>query len=207
MNVYELYQAGRISTRIYNALCKGIKVRNDESKFMTYVEDDYCYRVTCTIEDLFEQYGEQGLLGFRYMGPKAIEELNIAIGNVPKPKDNSNERPKNSPMTPAEFAAEMSKICNDHSRDPEEAFENCLKAMSEEPPETEIVPTTIYIVHACDRWNETQSILGCYYDKEKAIDALTKTHKDLIFDERFDEWNFPDPRDYRYFCITVEDLY
>ena len=89
----------------------------------------------------------------------------------------------------------------------EEEFEECLKAMSEEPPEKEIIPTTIYIVHESDRWNESETILGCYYDKDKAIEALLKHHKDLVFDDRFDEWNFPEPNDYRYFHITKEDLY
>lgn len=119
MNVFEMYQTGRISTRIYNALAKGIILRHDGYKFMKDVDDRYV--ITCTVEELLEHYGEQGLLEFRYMGQKAIEELNIAVGNIPKPKADSNKRPKNSPMTPAEFAVEMRKICSDPSRDPEEA--------------------------------------------------------------------------------------
>ena len=122
MNVFEMYLTGRISTRIYNALYKGIIANHDYEKFMTYIDDDYhCSRIICTVEDLFEHYGEQGLLEFRYLGPKAIEELNIVIGNIPKPKADSNKRPKNIPMTPTEFAVEMRKICGDPSRDPEEA--------------------------------------------------------------------------------------
>jgi hypothetical protein len=89
----------------------------------------------------------------------------------------------------------------------EEEFEECLKAMSEEPPKKEIIPTTIYIVHEADRFEETHTIFGCYTSIDVAIETLLKTHKDLIFKERFNEWEYPHPNTHRYFYITEEELY
>lgn len=72
MNVYELFRAGYISTRVYNALAIGIMREKYRYKLMD--ADDY-WVITCTIDELFEYYSEQELLMFRYIGPKAIKEL------------------------------------------------------------------------------------------------------------------------------------
>lgn len=86
----------------------------------------------------------------------------------------------------------------------EEEFEECLKAMSEEPPEKEVIPTTIYILISHDRWEDNDSIYGCYSTKEKAIEDLLAHHDDLEYDERFEHWD--DANGTRYFYISEEIL-
>ena len=82
MTIYELRQAGKISSRVYNAIMKNAAIEID---YMfgykrwkdTMVSSDEIGNLT--VNELFELIGEERISHWRNLGQKSLDELNGLI--------------------------------------------------------------------------------------------------------------------------------